>query len=256
MLDLSGLLSRLGDFPEAREQADESVKLLRELVAAPEPLHPRDRLMLTIALEARAVALRELGEVDAALDAFEEHVARARDELKTDPNADNNAANFLNRALLERARTLALRPGRRAEAEASLAEAVEGWDRLAADHPAVVVYRHWAGVVRVDRGGLRVQLGRHDDAEADLTAARAALAALAEAHPSVPAYRGDLGRCLAEQGRLALARNDPGTARGHFAGAIEHLDAAVTASPEDALYRRERERAQADRDRAGGPPPG
>src|SRR5262249_45457484 len=154
MIDLSGVESRRGRHEESRRLAVEAVELVRDLAARTDS-RPRDPLLLTMALEKQAVALRELGQLDEALGLHEDELARAR-ELAVAAGADNNDAHFLDRAILERARTLAQYPQRRDEAENSLAEAIAGWERLAKDFTRVPSYREWLGIARDLRGRLRI----------------------------------------------------------------------------------------------------
>ncbi len=248
LLALAGLESLLGRAAESAESARQAAELFRGLLGLPPgEAVAQDPLLLGVALNRRATALRELGRPEDALAVLAEAHTHLRALASRGEN--NEVQHFLGRVLVERGRSRALLPDRRPQAEGDFDEAIRIWEDLRQRYPAYAQYREWLAVAFTGRGRERSAQGRFDPAGEDLDQARQILEALVRDFPALPGYQVELGRTYLELGRLARARGDAARAADWFAKAGQSLRASLERAPEHALARRDLDEAEAERKR-------
>jgi serine/threonine-protein kinase len=110
--------------------------------------------------------------------------------------------------------------GQSEDALSAYRRAVAAYEKLAADFPAVPVYRTGLANSHNNRGNLLVSLGRRAPAEADYRAALAVWSNLVADYPAVPGYRGALASVHNALGMLLADLGQPTTAEAEYRAAL------------------------------------
>jgi tRNA A-37 threonylcarbamoyl transferase component Bud32/tetratricopeptide (TPR) repeat protein len=155
-----------GRYAAAAQAAGRSADLLDDLLAAPrDRSHPYAPLFRAEARSLVAVALREAARAAGgawdpgpALELHDDAVARLRGLVAEDGRRD--FVYHLYAALVERAETARLVPGRQAQAGEDLDEAIRGLGPMARDHPQVPFYKEELARGLIARGRLRAAAAR------------------------------------------------------------------------------------------------
>jgi hypothetical protein len=135
-----------------------------------------------------------------------------------------------NRALAERAVTLARVPGRQAEGVADLERAITGSEQLARQFPQVPAYLRSQGMATLYRGRLKSLLDPREAAAQDFADAAKIIEGLVGKHPDIHVYRSFLGQTYVALGQIAA---DPQKATQWYRKARVMLDGAMKRSPEN-----------------------
>jgi serine/threonine-protein kinase len=219
--------------PAARQAAD----LYRGLLDAPPEMSlALDGLFVGLALNRLAAAQRQLGHLEEALSANAATLDQARALLDQD-KANNDFHNLFGLAQREKGSILARLPGRQAEAEESLGQAIRVWDDLQKrfKYPRD---RESQALAFLERGQLRAARNESGPAAEDFEKARGLLETLVTKAPLVTGYTGPLGRVYAELGRLALARGETAAAVDWLTRARDTLRTTLGRCPECAPEQR------------------
>lgn len=253
LLDRAETEHHHGRYAAAEATAGRAADLFRELRAGPAgDAHEYDHMFLAAALDRRAAALREQGQVDAALAG---HTAAFKEfQSIFARGGDRNEQHFLARAHVERGRTNLLRPDRHARAERDFTMAIAAWDELRKAKKTAYL-REWQAEAYLGRGEARRALGRTADAAADVNEARTLAEALVAEDATVPSYHAVLGEVYAALGRQAAAAGDKPAAADWFAKAVAALRAARERDPDCAPAGRALAEVEAARARLSGTPP-
>jgi tetratricopeptide (TPR) repeat protein len=208
-LDQSEIRSARGRFAEAEAAASEAASLFDDLLGTgPNDRHPLDPVFRGMASIQTAKARRDQAGPTASPDALGPAM-HANDEavglLRTvaQSSKDRDSLHNYYRALIDRSRTAVRVPARQREAVDHLAKAIEGWAKLAEQHPQTPMYREGLGTAYLLRGRLRADSGDPAGAAADLGAALKLLEELVRSALDLPGYRALLGEVWV--GRAGLA---------------------------------------------------
>jgi serine/threonine-protein kinase len=233
LIELSEVEHLRGQFRDAEQFCLRAARIYSDLLAAPPGSRAvYDRLFLGMVLTRLGACRQSQGRLAEAIDAHERSVKQLRKMEK-----DTNVRHYLGRALVEQARTLTSIPGRQAEAESGLSEAIVLWEALGNQYPQSPFYREWQAVALEARGELRIAMKRSVAAGRDLEQSRLILEGFVQRSAHVPIYRSHLGRTYGALGRLALARGNANEAAAWFRKAVESLRHALEKDRENALYR-------------------
>ena len=141
---------------------------------------------------------------------------------------------FLARCRLEQARTLALVPDRRADAEKNLQATALQWSQLAKGYDRVPQYRASQAYALLCLGQLRLEDNHLEKARVDFTQARELLERLCKEYPNSPAHHADCGRAYAGLGRVLRLQGNEKKAADFFGQAGQALSKALELSPDNA----------------------
>jgi tetratricopeptide (TPR) repeat protein/tRNA A-37 threonylcarbamoyl transferase component Bud32 len=242
---LAGNEDARGRSDEAKQLAGRAAALYRGLLAGPAP-QPYDSLLLASVLNRAAIVERDAGRPDSARPLHAEACKIMQGVVDRRPAGVGltDAVHHMALFRLSQARTWALDPKRRANAETNLAATAKQWEGLAGSHPAVPMYRAALGEAYLALGELRaMETSRVAEARASFENARRLFADLARDHPRLPGPYEGLGRACAGLGRLAKARAE---AADWFDKAAAALGEAAGMSPEDVRIRVERDGVAVD----------
>ncbi|HET6573731.1 MAG TPA: serine/threonine-protein kinase [Fimbriiglobus sp.] len=233
LLERAEVEYRMGRFDEAEATAQRAADLYAGLATVPAAeAGPVDAVLAAAAGNRVALARREKKDLAGALRAHDEVVGRLK--AAAGPQAGRDVTFWYARVRLERARTAAALPDRRAAALADAGDAVKACDELLGEYPAAPLYKEELAVALTTRGELLAATAPAD-ATRDLNRARVLLEGLVRQYPDVPDYRGHLGRTCAGLSRLAT---DATAAADWHRKATIMLTGAVKRDPENALRRR------------------
>jgi serine/threonine-protein kinase len=130
------------------------------------------------------------------------------------------------------------RLGRHPEAETAYRRAQEVWAGLAADFPAMPVFRKEQATVLVFLGDLLSEMGRAPEAEAALRDALDIYQRLVADSPRMPQYQAELANALDDLAEVLRGRKDYAEARQRLEEAQPHLQAALAAYPSNPTCRK------------------
>ncbi|MCI0461304.1 MAG: hypothetical protein L0Z62_30520, partial [Gemmataceae bacterium] len=243
LLNLAAIEYRQGKHEHAdqtEKTIQRSVALFRELVEGPpEERHPYEPLLLTAALNLKAMIERAGGKLEGAAATHKEAVKELRgmQEQKSKLVNEADGVHFMAECRLEQSKTWARTPKYLPAAEKNLGVAINNLTELARNHTRIPTYRESLGAAYQERGQLRLQGRNYQGARDDLRKATEVLATLVEQHGALPGPRGALGKAYAGLGQVALQLKDEDPAQWLTKAATE-LRAAVARSPEDAQLKR------------------
>jgi eukaryotic-like serine/threonine-protein kinase len=255
LLSLAGVEYSRGAYDQAGTTAARAAELFRALtaLAAGQGSHGYDPVLLAAALNIQAIAARESGRLDAALEMHKEPVKMLFDLTVKPPSGVNrdDVAHFFCACQLERSRTWMDKAEAkwRQSAEKGFVSSIETWEALAKKFPQVPMYREFLGFAYQLRGQLRAEPKRDKEPPEDFEKRRAQarndfalsqklLEQRVQESPEMPGPRGDLGKTYLQQGRLARADHDQATAAACFTKAAETLAKAREQSPDSASIAR------------------
>ena len=158
----------MGRFEDTARLAGQAGELFDQLKTVPAGERLTiDPLFAAIAASRVAVARRELGQTEFALNAHDDAVTRVN--ALAGPKATRDVRFWDCEARRERARTAAAVPGRRAAAAEDLADVIRGVEKLMEEYPNVAFYREAVAAAYLGRGELLLLLGQPETATAELT---------------------------------------------------------------------------------------
>jgi serine/threonine-protein kinase len=250
LLALASIDYRRGLLAEAGAEAGEASALFRGFATMPPAQRDRhDPLLLAAALNARAMAERDVGRTDSALPLHAEAVALLEKMAKDRPPGVNSAdiGHFLANCYLEQSRSLAKNADERAKAEKILGVAIGRWEELTKKYPSILMYAESLGEAYRIRGELHLEGKQADLAGADLEKSRNLLEELVRGPGDTPSAQGELGRTYFALARLARGEGKPDEAARWLRKAAETLEFAVKQAPDGAENQRSLKEVRAER---------
>jgi tetratricopeptide (TPR) repeat protein len=240
------LLKQLGapHLEEASSILDRSIALWRPLVDGP-MLSPTDGPELEIALDSKGFVLRALGQPEEAARVLGEAIQRARSWLVRRPG-DVQHELLLAVALKDLGRTLTTNPARSQQAKDVLDEAIEGFDRLARDFPAIGQYKRLLADALIQRAALSASLNGPRAAQADYLKARAVVEEDRKSGADQPEDAYVHGCAIVGLARAARAEDRMADARDLLKTALNSFDQAAKAAPRIAVFQQARSETQAE----------
>ncbi len=227
--DLAYLLLDAGRFDEAEPVALRAAERGRAFDASlPAGPFVNDRLILPVALQARALLLARRGRPGAEAAAAE--VVRACRDLEALAPEQVDVQYHLADGLNELAGVIAADPGRRPEALLLQDQAIGRVEKLAAGHPLIKLYPWSLAKLRRDRGIALAVLGRLDPARVDLERACPALQAEVDRVGGAASLEA-LGRAIAGLARIERDQGRVDAARRRYLEAIARHDEALAIDP-------------------------
>jgi serine/threonine-protein kinase len=127
--------------------------------------------------------------------------------------------------------------GQMSEAETANRQAVNEFQRLTADYPAVIAFRQQLASSHNSLGVLLWRTGRAKEAEAEHRAALTERQRLADADPGLPAYREDVGVSHANLGTLLLDTGRAQETEAEFRAALDLFRPLAAEYPAMPRYR-------------------
>jgi tetratricopeptide (TPR) repeat protein len=124
---------------------------------------------------------------------------------------------------------------RPAEAEAADRRAVEVWEKLAADFPAVPEYRHRLALSVYGLGNHLYDQGQYPEAQAEYRRAVTLLEKLTADYPGEPRYRESLAKTFRHLGAVFNRTGQPAEAEQAYRQAIRTYREAIRLLPDTAL---------------------
>ena len=209
LIAVAGLLRATGKTDEALA----SYRRSESLLAGPAGADPSARAALAACRSDMGWLLTTTGKSADALAAF--RLARADQEaLSAAPEASNDARYDL--ADTVRGIGTLLLVGKPAEAEAEFRRALEIYQKLADDNPAVTKFRKRLAYSHYDLQYLLSDTGKPAEAEAEVRKALALLQKLADDDPAVTQFRSDLANSHNALGYLLLNTGKPAEAEAEL----------------------------------------
>ena len=234
LMDRSDREFQLGRFADAERMARRSDELYEVLAKTPgsQP-EPFDPLFHAIAEHNLAMAIREQGRMDEAIDAHNRAVERMAALIKVTNSRD--AQSFYHRARTERAWTRGRISGKAQESISDLESAVAGWETLIKQLGETPVDLERIGVARLYAGRLKWLINQREAAAHELSEAAKILERLIAKPQIIPAYYFDLGRVYTAMGQIAAG---PEEAADWYRKARLRLEEAIKRSPDNVHYRK------------------
>ena len=236
-INLAEILILKNQLADAHGAANQAVDLLRSLTELPPVAdrETRDRWLLSMALTNRAVATKEGGNHEHALEDLEE-ACRIASEVPQDDYSFEDAQFQLALISNHYGQLLARDQARLSESDDSYEKALGILNRLIQDHKLIPHYREEMAVTLSRRASLRLLQDRTTDAQHDCEAAQEHIVRLLgeqSRHGSLenPQYLSLLGEILAVKSRIQTNQGQVTEGRKTLEEAMEKLSRAVEIDP-------------------------